>query len=297
MKKHIFAACIAALGVAPAAAADMAFKAAPAAIARPIYDWTGLYLGINGGGGQSHNCWDLNGANVPVYGGPVPGGSAFIGVSGAFNPALSEGCNNGTGAVAGGQIGYRYMVNSFVFGIEAQGDWANLKGSNTSSIFNKINAAITPASINLTNTSKVDAIGMFTGQIGYSFGPLLWYVKGGAAVTNNQYDGALSLNVPAGEENQAFGLTATDHASAVRFGGVVGTGLDYMFAPGWSVGAEYNHLFMGSREVGLAYTGAAGTGAWSGLINSPAGVPSRHETISQDIDMATVRLNYNFGAR
>jgi outer membrane immunogenic protein len=122
-------------------------------------------------------------------------------------------------------------------------------------------------------------------------------VKGGAAVTNNEYDGALALNVPAGafRNKTAFGLTATDHASAVRFGEVIGTGVDVMLAPGWSLGVEYNHLFMGSQTVGFAYTGAAGTGALAGLVNSPAGVPSRNETISGDIDMATVRLNYSFG--
>ena len=274
-----------------ATAADLAYKAAPVARAAPVVDWSGIYLGINGGYGRSNNCWDLNGANVPVFGGPVTGGSAFLGISGAFTPPLAEGCNSGNGAVFGGQVGYRYQVNNFVFGIEAQGDWANLKGSNTSSVFNKINAAIAPASVTLVNTSKVDAIGMFTGQVGYSFGSVLWYVKGGAAVTNNEYDGALTLDVPA----TAFGLTATDHASAVRFGEVIGTGVDVMLAPGWSLGVEYNHLFMGSQQVGFAYTGAAGTGALAGLINSPAGVPSRNETISGDIDMATVRLNYSFG--
>jgi outer membrane immunogenic protein len=112
-------------------------------------------------------------------------------------------------------------------------------------------------------------------------------------VTNNEYDGALALDVPA--KGRPFGLTATDRASAIKFGEVAGAGLEWMFAPGWSLGAEYNHLFMGTTDLGFAYTGAAGTGAWAGKINSPAGVPSRHETISNDIDMATIRLNYSFG--
>ena len=25
----------------------------------PIYDWTGFYIGANGGWGQSRNCWDF----------------------------------------------------------------------------------------------------------------------------------------------------------------------------------------------------------------------------------------------
>ncbi len=281
MKKHIFAACLAALGVAPAAAADMAVKAPLAGVARPIYDWTGLYLGINGGGGRSSNCWDMNGALL--FG---------------FSPAISEGCNNGTGAVVGGQIGYRYQTGNLVFGIEAQGDWADLKGSNTSNVFNglKLPAGV---ALSLTNTSKVDAIGLFTGQIGYSFGPLLWYVKGGAAVTDNKYDGALNLTIAPRIVNAGgFSLSATDSASAVKFGGVVGTGLDWMFADGWSVGVEYNHLFMGSNDNGFKLTSFGTTPAIpAGVLPKnllAPGMPTRNDSISQDIDMATVRLNYRF---
>jgi outer membrane immunogenic protein len=278
---------IAIAGASPAIAADMPLKAAPFAAARPIYDWTGFYLGINGGGGQSRNCWDMNGAFIV-----------------GFNPPLAEGCNNATGAVAGGQVGYRYQTNNFVFGIEAQGDWANLKGSNQSAVSNSINALIKPASISLTNTSTVSAIGLFTGAIGYSFGPVLWSVKGGAAVTDNQYDGSLSLSIP-----QQVRLLApvqklpnpllTDTASEIKFGGVIGTELDWMFAPGWSIGVDYNHLFMGSRNVGFALTNAplAKTtvgGTTVGLLG--AGSPSRNDRISQDVDMATLRINYTFSA-
>src|SRR5258705_3816728 len=270
MKKHIFAACLAALTVTPALAADMAVKAPPMAGARSIYDWTGMYVGINGGGGRSSNCWDMNGALV--FG---------------FSPAISEGCNNGTGAVVGGQIGYRYQVNSLVFGIEAQGDWADMKGSNTSNVFNGFTIP-KGVGLSLTNTSKVAAIGMFTGQIGYSFGPLLWYVKGGAAVTDNKYDGALNFS---DTRRKGFSLSATDSASAVKFGGVVGTGLDWMFADGWSVGVEYNHLFMGSNDNGFKLTSFGTTPAIpAGVLPKnllAPGMPTRNDSISQDIDMAT----------
>src|SRR5215204_5584534 len=50
-----------ALGMgAPASAADMAVKARPPApVLAPIYDWSGFYIGANGGWGQSHSCWDF----------------------------------------------------------------------------------------------------------------------------------------------------------------------------------------------------------------------------------------------
>src|SRR6266508_1414010 len=101
----------------PAAAADLAArpytKAPPAPIAA-VYDWSGFYIGANGGWGSSHKCWD------------------FVTPAGAFIAA--EGCHDATGGTAGGQIGYRWQASSWVFGLEAQGDWANLKGSNTSLI-------------------------------------------------------------------------------------------------------------------------------------------------------------------
>ena len=61
MKKFLLAAVGSALlgmGV-PASAADMAVKAAPPPPIIPIYNWTGFYIGANGGWGSSHNCWDF----------------------------------------------------------------------------------------------------------------------------------------------------------------------------------------------------------------------------------------------
>lgn len=275
--KHLIAGAFVLLA-APAMAADMAVKAAPVPMAVP-YSWSGLYVGLNAGGGWANECWSLKGAFIV-----------------GFDPPLSEGCHDATGAVVGGQIGYRYQVNSLVFGIEAAGDWANLRGSNRSAIFDGINAAISPNAINLVNSTRVNAIGMFTGQVGYTITPaLLLYAKGGAAITDNTYSGSLSVtgpNIPAGFPNPLL----TDTGKEIKFGGVVGAGLEWMFMPGWSVGAEYNHLFMGSRDVGLHLTNAP-FAAGGGVNLLGAGSPSRHESISQDIDMVTVRLNYAFGPR
>ena len=75
------------------------------------------------------------------------------------------------GGVVGGQIGYRWQTGGWVFGLEAQGDWANLRGDNVSLLF--------PAFV---NRSRLDAFGLFTGQVGYAWNNALFYVKGGAAV-------------------------------------------------------------------------------------------------------------------
>jgi outer membrane immunogenic protein len=243
---------LAALGSAPAFAADLAARPVytKAPVVAPVYNWGGFYIGINAGGGWSHNCWTTTA------------------VAGVAVPATSEGCNNASGALVGGQIGYRWQVTNWVFGVEAQGDWANLKGSNTSSP-----AAFSP----LVNETKLDAIGLFTGQVGYAWNNVLWYVKGGAAVTHNKYDGNAPVAIPL----LGIGAGVFDQASDTRWGGAVGTGVEVGFAPGWSVGFEYNHLFMGSHSV---------------TFNAPAfAIPTRTDSISQDVDMATVRVNYTFG--
>ncbi len=234
-----------------ASAADLPAKVytkAPPAVA-PIYNWSGFYIGLNGGGGFSHNCW----TRIP-------------------EPTVPTGCHDATGGLAGGQIGYRWQATNWVFGVEAQGDWANLKGSGTSTFG-------TFGGLPFSNQTSIDAIGMFTGQAGYAWNNVLLYLKGGAAFTHDKY-GAVSNfiigNVPAG--------TLMAQASETRWGGVVGTGIEFGFAPGWSVAVEYDHLFMGNGNrdfVGTPVTGG-------GFIFS--------RSITQDVDMGTVRVNYTFGA-
>jgi outer membrane immunogenic protein len=245
--KKLFLATVALVALAaPASAADLAArpyaKAAP--MVAPIYNWGGFYVGINGGGGSARKCWDLNN---------------FLGFA---MPSVADGCHDATGAIAGGQIGYRWQAASWVFGLEAQGDWADLKGSSRSII--GLGAT--------TNQTKVEALGLFTGQVGYAWNNALWYVKGGAAVTSDKYNGI----------ETATGLVQ-DRASETRWGAVVGTGVEFGVAPNWSVAVEYDHLFMGRRDVSFI------------SVAPVAGMASRTENIKQDVDMATVRVNYRWG--
>jgi outer membrane immunogenic protein len=88
----------------PASAADlprgMPYKA-PAAYA-PAYNWTGFYLGINGGGGFGDSDWNgLAVSNSP--------GGGMIGVTAGYN--------------------WQGMGSPYVFGIEGDVDWTNFKDS------------------------------------------------------------------------------------------------------------------------------------------------------------------------
>ena len=113
-----------------------------------------------------------------------------------------------------------------MFGLEAQGDWADLSNQRLS--------LLNPA---LSTRTKTSGIGLFTGQVGYAWNASLFYFKGGAAVTDTRFS---ILDTATGVELAA--------ASATRWGGAVGVGWEYGFAPNWSAGIEYDHLFMGNRN-------------------------------------------------
>jgi outer membrane immunogenic protein len=250
MKKFLLGAVALVALAAPAAAADLAerpYTKAPPMLAA-AYDWSGFYVGANGGWGTSHKCWD----------------QVFTGIG-----TFSEGCHDATGGVAGGQIGYRWQAANWVFGLEAQGDWADLKGRNDSTLFPGI----------FTNQSKVNAFGLFTGQVGYAVNNVLFYVKGGAAVTSDKFDVfTASTVIP---PNTLVASTGDQ----TRWGGVVGVGLEYGFAPNWSAAVGYDHLFMQDKTVTLTTTGPLFT---PGLLFST-------ERIRQDVDLVTVRVNYRWG--
>jgi outer membrane immunogenic protein len=223
----------------PASAADMAVKAPPPPpVVAPIYNWGGFYIGGNGGWGQSRNCWDF-----------VPAGGLIV-------PA---GCSDRSGGLAGGQLGYRWQTGQFVFGLEGQGDWADLSSTRVS--------LINPA---FSTGTKVDGLGLFTGQIGYAWNAALLYLKGGAAVTSNRFDILTTL-----------GNVDVASASSTRWGGTVGVGFEYGFAPNWAVGLEYDHLFMGNSNNSFSVVNPIVAGALN--------------RISQDVDMVTVRVDYHFG--
>jgi opacity protein-like surface antigen len=227
-------------------AAPMYTKApAKAPLVASIYDWRGFYVGANAGGAVASKNWEF----FDEFGFNTPNGlPGFIG----------EGTHSASGPIIGGQAGYRGQSGRWVFGVEAQGDWARLRGNNVS-IF----------TFSDDNRTNVDGLGIFTGQVGYTAFDTLLYVKGGAVVASERY------NVV---DTGTGALKAT--ASDTRWGAAVGAGLEYGFTPNWTAGVDYVHGFLGSKTLD---------------IPSVAGGIYETERIRQRLDLVTLRLNYKFG--
>ncbi|CCD84189.1 Conserved hypothetical protein; Putative Outer membrane protein [Bradyrhizobium sp. ORS 285] len=198
-----------------------------------IFDWSGFYAGVNGGGGFTRD------ERSASQFGPV----------GSYDAA---------GATGGGQFGYRWQSAGWVFGVEAQGNWANLSGSTPN--------LVDPRAI---VASRTDAFGLFTGQVGYTVSNALLYVKGGAAVTDRNY----RFFWPSGR-------LASETGYNVRLGAAIGAGLEVSLNQNWSFGLEYDRVFEGGHDA---------------TFTPPNGVGVSGFAAGGDANLVMGRLNYRFG--
>ena len=202
MKKVLLAsACLFALA-APASAADLAarpYTKAPVAVAS-VYNWTGFYLGIVGGG-----AWED--ANSPRM----------------------------QGGFVGGTAGYNWQTGNVVFGIEADGAWADVNASATA--------------LGITVSSKTEALGTVRGRIGWAVNNVLLYGTGGYAWIDNKISATTA------------GVTISD--SKWHSGWTVGAGVEAFIAPQWSVKGEYLYRSLG----GETYFSGLGAPFNTGTLN------------------------------
>ena len=141
-----------------------------------------------------------------------------------------------SGFAGGGQVGCDYQWNAWVFGFRNMLDATSLSSNTTFS------------TIPFTGTadSRTRWFDTLTARGGYLVTPLvLLYAQGGAAWTNTD----LTFFNGGGAQ---VGSSSNDHT-----GWTVGAGVEWIFAPHWSVFAEYN--FMGFGTQSATFTGCGGT--------------------------------------
>jgi outer membrane immunogenic protein len=226
MKKILLAGiAVAALSGASAFAADMPVKVPPPA---PVFNWTGFYLGIEGGGGWA----DTRHTNV-ING----GNSGTVGID---------------GGLFGGTYGYNWQSGSWVFGLEGDFSWSGIKKN-----FNDTGSGFCTGAVQCVTDLRW--LGTDRIRLGYAWDRLLVY--GTAGVAYGDVRGTIT--------NAGFDVGDKMH-SGFTFGG----GVEWAFAPNWSVKAEYLRAGLGDK---ITY----------GLNTEAVSL--------KNLDIVRVGLNYKFG--
>jgi outer membrane immunogenic protein len=206
-----------------ASAADLPRKAPAYTSPPPVGTWTGCYIGLNAGGvwGRMKDDWTPNSLYDPPNAADLRAeGSATL---------------NGSGFTGGGQLGCSWQMNAFVLGAEADIQYTGLDKSR--------DAIFPPAGIRdhkqYHENFHSKWLATFRGRLGWLVNPsVLIYGTGGLAVANvGVTDAEALVEVP---ENS---ITS---GSKTRTGWTAGGGLEWMFAPQWSLKVEYLYVDLGS---------------------------------------------------
>jgi len=231
--KFARATCAAALlAAAPAMAAEV-----PPAVKAPwqppviqAYDWTGLYVGTHLGYAGGRSNW-----------------SAPPDLASSLDLFQSSDIFTGSGSYFGGlQIGYDFMLaNRVVLGLQLDASFPGFPRHGVSiggtSIFSTPDIGLASYSETVLHS------GTLRGRVGYAPNNWLFYATGGFAWTYNQ----LTLTQLADD--------TTDPPFLWRLGWVAGLGVEWAFAPNWTVNLEYLYTKYGNSSVmfpnaGLQFT-------------------------------------------
>jgi outer membrane immunogenic protein len=266
------AALSAILGIGTASAADMpmqSYSKAPA-IAPVIYSWTGFYVG--GNFGYSWGKANSDFTNTPI------GGLA----------TTRSSSQNLNGALGGGQIGFNWQTNAFVWGVEADFQGTDQRKSLFNIDRNPADiaaAGFLPGQAIVSNfDQRLKWFGTARGRIGYLPDPRwLVYATGGFAY--GRVDSNLTSIDPDGD---AVGARWSEN----RTGWVVGAGVEAALFDNWTWKLEYLHVDLG--RGGSVNSSLAGLG---GGMFLPAGTVVANLAINTRLTDEIVRLGANYRFR
>jgi outer membrane immunogenic protein len=247
MKKTIVA-TLALLGtVSIASAADLPVKAAPIA-PTPMTDWSGFYVGVHGG-------WGWNGQNDFETGGELVGSNNLSGNNNTFSNALS-------GGLAGGQVGYNWQMNRWVFGVQGDASWADIKASAGNPLNlrdGRCSFAGTPDQTAECRTT-IKAMGNLTARGGYLVTPsTLLYGKAGINWSSIDYQvlNDVAFSGTCGIPGVGTRYPGYNTVSKVRTGATAGVGIEQRIWNNVTVFGKYDVMENG-RSVNNLFTGGTG---------------------------------------
>jgi len=142
---------------------------------------------------------------------------------------------NGTGGLAGGQLGCNYQDGNWVFGVEGEGYWSGIK-----STF----ATRDSEGFGFTDTAKNKNDFSIAARAGIAFDRTLIYGKAGWVW--GQFD---FLETRTNCCNLLNPRLTTEAASDTLNGLLLGVGIEHALTNNWTVKLEYNYLKYGSKEV------------------------------------------------
>jgi len=196
---------------------------------------------------------------------------------------------NSPGFMAGLQLGYNWLVTpKWLVGVEADGSILSSQGHNTC-----LQSSITMVGSDCKVFPR--EIATFTGRLGYLADPggrMLVYGKAGVAWMRSQV--AINPNNAAGFAG--YSLTGDPLAEGnptnqmiSSWGWTIGAGIEYAFAPRWSLDVGYQYMRFNAGTVPTPETDDVTSAGHVTAV--PAGVSS----VTQDMHIARVGLNYHFG--
>jgi len=211
MKKMFLAILSAtALVTAPAIAADMQMPVkAPPPVAIPIFTWTGFYLGGNIGG-----AWTSNRVFEDRFG-------------------LEWSRSSNARFIGGGQIGYNWQFNNFVLGIEGDIDGIVNQNRTAAVVF-----VPTVGNVGVTGNVYGKWVSTIAARFGFAADRALFYGKAGYGWVNGSGTATVT--------NLTTGQTLLSGGDGTRSGWLVGGGIEYAFAPNWTVKGEFDYLNTGN---------------------------------------------------
>jgi outer membrane immunogenic protein len=280
MKMSIFAtaAFAAALAAGSAFAADLPSRGLPMPPLPPEPPmWSGFYVGLNLG--ATLGVGPLSTSAVPLAAAPTWGSE--VALSSAL--ATSKFPLDDARFIGGGQVGYNFqLAPSWVVGVEA-----DIQGVADSSNAGVAFGAGAPAAFpgeriisTVRATKTLDYFGTARGRVGFLAAPtLLLYATGGFAY------GGVGSSTAIVQENAPFvpGFGSAGRYSDTRVGWTVGGGLEWLFAPKWSLKLEYLYYDLGRVTYGL-----------SGLSLPGAYLSAVATSTRFDGHVARAGLNYHF---
>jgi outer membrane immunogenic protein len=226
------------MATAAASAADLPRKAP---LVAPAPTWNGLYAGVQGGYGGSIADVDAAANGVALIAGADALAAALA------NAVPTSFATNAKGFIGGGTLGYNVQTGQFVWGVETDLSWADIKGSNTRSGF-----APAPFLVNTVSAStgtvdqKLDAFGTLRGRLGFApDNRLLIYGTGGLAL--GHVDSHTNISTTLVPLPAALSISnAVGSESQFRVGWTAGAGAEFALDPRWSIKAEYLYYDLGT---------------------------------------------------